>query len=249
MKFRPCIDLHQGRVKQIVGSTLSDNADTAVENFVSEHNAAFYAGLFKKDTLTGGHVIMLGKGNDNEAVSALKAFPGGLQVGGGINPDNAGYYLENGASHVIVTSYLFEGTVFSFKKLETLSERTGKKRLVLDFSCRKTGGRYMISANRWKDTTAQELDHGFIKKVEGFCDELLIHAIDLEGKRQGVDVELIENLAGMASIPVTYAGGIRSIEDIELVRKKGGGKIDFTVGSALDLFGGNLSYRELTTFK
>src|ERR1039457_2537573 len=105
--FRPCIDLHEGKVKQIVGGTLGVEPGRLRTNFVSDRPAAWFAKLYQRDALAGAHVIMLGPGNDEPARAALRAYPGGLQIGGGINLENAGAWLAAGGSHVVVTSLLF----------------------------------------------------------------------------------------------------------------------------------------------
>lgn len=245
MKFRPCIDLHEGKVKQIVGSTLSENRGDLVENFVSDRDPADYARLFKRDNMPGGHVIMLGKGNEDAALSALAAYPGGLQVGGGINDANAWRYLDAGASHVILTSFIFQPEGILFDRLDHIAELTGKNRLVIDFSCRRTDKGYFVAVNQWRTLTPIQVDQAFIKLMEQYCDEFLIHAVDVEGKNGGMDSDLVGRLSDWCTIPATYAGGIRSLEDIETLDKLSGGMLDFTVGSALDLFGGSLPYQEL----
>ncbi|HOP62928.1 MAG TPA: phosphoribosylformimino-5-aminoimidazole carboxamide ribotide isomerase [Spirochaetota bacterium] len=247
MKFRPCIDLHNGRVKQIVGGTLADSG--AVENFVSDMGAAYYADLYRQDNLKGGHVIMLGPGNEDEAISALNAFPGGLQVGGGINPYNAMEYLDAGASHVIVTSYVFSGGKINMDNLEAMRSVTGKERLVLDLSCRSGNGIYYVVTDRWQKFTEFEINRKNIEFLEGYCDELLVHAADVEGLREGIDVNLVSLLAQCCSIPVTYAGGVKDLSDVTRVFEKGKGRVDLTIGSALDIFGGSISYRELLSMK
>jgi len=243
MKFRPCIDLHEGRVKQIVGGTLC--ASGAVENFVSDRDAAYYAKLYKDDGLAGGHVIMLGPGNEEEAFSALSAFPGGLQVGGGINPVNAREYIDAGASHVIVTSYVFSGGEINFRNLEMISRTVGRNRLVLDLSCRFRNGDYYVVTDRWQKWTNYQINYSNIQKLSKYCDELLVHAADVEGRRNGVDGTLIGILADCVNIPVTYAGGVKDMDDIETVCRLGRGVIDLTIGSALDIFGGDIPYKEV----
>lgn len=236
-RFRPCIDLHQGQVKQIVGGSLSDEgADT---NFVSSHDAAHYASLYRRHQLTGGHVIALGPGNREQALQALAAWPGGLQFGGGVNPDNAAGYLEAGASHVIVTSYLFEGGQFSWQRLEDIKRETGADRLVLDLSCRRTAQGWHIATDRWQTVTATPVDAATLRELAGHCAEFLVHAADVEGLQAGIDRELVELLGAECPIPVTYAGGARSLEDLQLVRDLSGGRVDLTIGSALDIFGGS----------
>ena len=245
MKFRPCIDLHQGKVKQIVGGTLTDNSENLVENFVSCHDATYYANLFKRDGLTGGHVIMLGPGNETEALKALAVYPQGLQVGGGINADNAGFYLEHGASHVIVTSYVFRDGVIDYQNLKSLVKAIGKGRLVLDLSCRAKGGIYYVVTDRWQKFTDFEIDETNLVDLAEYCAEFLIHAADVEGRRQGIEEDLVAKLGQWVTIPTTYAGGIKDLADLELINRLGQGKLDFTVGSALDIFGGPLAYEEV----
>lgn len=245
MKFRPCIDLHQGKVKQIVGGTLTDSSEDLVENFISEHDSAYYAELFKKDGLTGGHVIMLGPGNEDEALKALKAYPGGLQIGGGITAANAAFYLDHGASHVIVTSYVFRDGAIDYQNLKSLITAIGKERLVLDLSCRAKDGTYYVVTDRWQKFTDFEINEANLADLSGSCAEFLIHAADVEGRRQGIEEDLVAKLGRWVVIPTTYAGGIRSLADLDLVYRLGQGKMDFTVGSALDIFGGNLAYQEV----
>lgn len=246
MRFRPCIDIHEGKVKQIVGSTLSDNPlQGPVTNFVTDLPPSHFAELYKKDNLVGGHVIMLGKGNETAAVEALMSFLGGLQVGGGINIENAGWYLDHAASHVIITSYVFSGAIVLWDRLEQLKSSLGKNKIVLDLSCKKRDGKYFVVTDRWQKFTDVELNSENFDKFAEYCDEFLIHAADVEGKRGGVDKELLEILSDNVPISCTYAGGIRSIDDLDLVRVLGKNRIDATVGSALDIFGGDLSYLEV----
>jgi len=243
--FRPCIDLHKGKVKQIVGGTLSDSEEKLIENYVSEKPPKYYANLFKKHGLKGGHVIMLGPGNEEAAIEALNEYPKGLQVGGGINPDNAKFYIEQGASHVIVTSYVFNNGKIDFDKLEKLLNSIPKENLVLDLSCRKKGDSYFVVTDRWQKFTDFKLNEKNLELLSKYCDEFLVHGVDVEGKKQGIELELVEKLAKWSKIPVTYAGGIRTFEDINMINKIGKGLIHYTVGSALDLFGGNLNYEEI----
>ncbi|MGG1517249.1 phosphoribosylformimino-5-aminoimidazole carboxamide ribotide isomerase [Paenibacillus oryzisoli] len=245
MKFRPCIDLHSGKVKQIVGETLGGEGESVVENFVSVHDSAYYAEMFKRDRLTGGHVIMLGGGNEEEAVKALQAYPGGLQIGGGLTADNAASYLVKGASHIIVTSYIFKDGQLNMDHLQKIVAAVGKERLVIDLSCKEKDGRWFVATNQWKVLSNFELTPDNIKFLEQYCDEFLIHAVDVEGKQSGIQQSLVSFLAQWVSIPTTYAGGARSFEDLALFRELSGGRLDITVGSALDIFGGKLSYEEV----
>ncbi len=247
MKFRPCIDLHQGKVKQIVGSTLSDEKNSAPEtNFTSDKPPAWYANLYRKDKLSGGHVIKLGPGNELAAKEALSAWKGGLQIGGGITSDNAVSWLEAGASDVIVTSYVFNRGQVHEERLKKLAGSVGTENLVLDLSCRKKDGVYHIVTDRWQNFTDVEVNKASLDYFAEFCHEFLIHAVDVEGKAGGIEVDLVDILGNWGKKPVTYAGGIHSLADIELIKTRGKGKLDFTVGSALDIFGGDkLTYSEL----
>lgn len=245
MNFRPCIDLHQGKVKQIVGGTLTDSSANLVENFVSEHDAAYYAELFKRDGLSGGHVIMLGPGNEGEALKGLAAYPKGLQIGGGITAANAAFYLDHGASHVIVTSYVFRDGVIDYQNLKSLVMAIGKERLVLDLSCRAKDGSYFVVTDRWQRFTDFEINEANLTDLAGYCGEFLIHAADVEGRRQGIEEGLVAKLGRWVGIPTTYAGGINSLADLDLIYRLGQGKMDLTVGSALDIFGGQLLYQEV----
>jgi len=238
-RFRPCIDLHDGRVKQIVGSTLTDTGAGPRENFVSPHGAAYYAELYRRDALTGGHIIMLGQGNEAAATEALKAWPGGLQLGGGITAANAARWLEAGASHVIVTSAVFSADGrFQEDKLAALVRETGVERLVLDLSCKRVGAGWTVAMNRWQTLTDLQVDHATLAHLAQSCDEFLIHAVDVEGKCEGIDTDLVGRLSAWGQKPITYAGGARRLDDLVLVQQASGGKMDVTIGSALDLFGG-----------
>lgn len=240
MAFRPCIDLQNGRVVQIVGGTLTDDGTQTVTNHVSARAAADFAALYQRDGLTGGHVIMLGLGSEDAARSALAAYPNGLQVGGGITAENSADWLDAGASHVIVTSYLFQDGKFSFNRLEAMTKAIGKQRLVLDVSCRRfPDGGYYVATNRWQTVTETRLNAGLFQRLEPYCAEFLVHAADVEGKCEGIDEELVQRLGGWVSLPTTYAGGARRLEDIALVERLSGGKVDLTIGSALDIFGGS----------
>jgi len=247
--FRPCIDLHQGKVKQIVGGSLGENPENLRTNFVSDRSAAWYAELYKRDGLKGGHVIMLGPGNEAEAQVALRAYAGGLQIGGGINGQNARLWLEAGASHVIVTSWVFVDGVLDWKRLEQLSSIVGRQRLVLDLSCRRRGEDYFVVTDRWQKFTELKIARENFEKLGAWCSEFLIHAVDVEGLCLGVDQELVSKLAEWSPLPTTYAGGANSIKDLETVTRLGGGKIDLTIGSALDIFGGTgVRYEEIVAF-
>ncbi len=250
MKFRPCIDLHGGVVKQIVGSTLKDDAPEAVQtNFIASKPSAWFAELYRHDNLTGGHIIMLGPGNDLAAEEALTAWKGGMQIGGGINTDNAGKWLDKGASHVIVTSFVFKDGAIDMTRLKQLVKAVGRQRLVLDLSCRKKNNAYYIVTDRWQKFTEVIISEDILDELSGFCDEFLIHAADVEGKCAGIEGELVEKLARWTPIPTTYAGGIRDLQDLQLLKEAGKNRLDFTVGSALDIFGGkNLAYRDTVVF-
>lgn len=252
MRFRPCIDIHNGKVKQIVGSSLRDAGDEARENFVSEMTAADYARMYREDSLRGGHVILLNPPSSGyygetlaQAMAALRAYPGGLMLGGGVREDNAEAFLEAGASHVIVTSYVFRDGQIDGENLARLQAAVGKERLVLDLSCRRIGEEYRIVTDRWQRFTDVSVTRETLSQLAGECDEFLIHAVDAEGKARGVETELLALLGQFGQIPVTYAGGVGSFADLEQVRTLGQNRVDVTVGSALDLFGGPMPYREV----
>ena len=239
-KFRPCIDLHNGSVKQIVGGSLSEDGSGLQTNFESDRPAGYYANIYRKDALLGGHVIKLGGGNDAAAREALAAYPGGLQVGGGINLENAADWLRAGASHVIVTSWLFDAEGYFLPgRLDALVTEVGRDRLILDLSCRARGESWVIAMNRWQMPTDLELDAATIAELAGSCDEFLVHAADVEGKCGGIDQRLVEFLSQHCTIPTTYAGGANAFEDLATVDRLSHGKVDLTIGSALDLFGGS----------
>ncbi len=241
-RFRPCIDLHEGRVKQIVGGTLDSDTEALRTNFVSDLPPAWFAERFAADGLRGGHVIKLGPGNDEAAREALAAYPDGLQVGGGITDENAAEWLEAGATHVIATSFLFDaGGRFREERLGRLVRAAGWMQLVIDLSCRRVeGGGWVVAMNRWRTLTDLTLDHSTLDALADSCAEFLIHAADVEGRCEGIDEELVAMLGGWGRKPVTYAGGARSLADLERVESLSGGKVDLTIGSALDLFGGSL---------
>ncbi len=247
-KFRPCIDLHNGSVKQIVGGTLNDTSEP-VTNFVAENSAAWFAEMYKNDQLSGGHIIKLGPGNEEAALAALAAYPNGLQIGGGITAENAQTYIDAGASHVIVTSSIFTNKELDFKKLEQLVAVVGKERLILDLSCRKVGDSWFVATDRWQTITTTEINKETLKMLEAFSQEFLIHAADVEGLQQGIDQELVRFLGQICSIPITYAGGARTLEDLKIVHELSNGLIDLTIGSALDIFGGSgVTYRECVQY-
>lgn len=249
MRFRPCIDIHNGKVKQIVGGSLKDEGNQAAINFEAEQGAEYFAKLYKKDGLKGGHVILLNpvfseyyEATKTQALRALGAYPGGLQIGGGITADNAKEYIEAGASHVVVTSYVFKGGKIHWDRLEKLKKSIGREHLVIDLSCRKKDNDYYIVTDRWQTFTNVKLDEEVLKKIASYCDEFLVHGVDVEGKASGVEDGLVKILAEKCPIPATYAGGIGSLKDLEHFKKISGGKLDFTIGSALDLFGGKIPY-------
>lgn len=252
MEFRPCIDIHNGKVKQIVGGSLQDAGDRAEENFVSEQDASWYASFYRKQGLRGGHIILLNPKDSvyyeetrRQAERALAAWPGGLQIGGGITADNASSFLDAGASHVIVTSYVFRDGKVSWENLERIADTVGREHLVLDLSCRKKDGRYLIVTDRWQRFTDVAVTPETITKLQGYCDEFLIHAADVEGKKNGVEKELVTMLGRLDTVPITYAGGIGSYEDIQWLKQAGRNRLNMTVGSALDLFGGPLSFARI----
>jgi len=249
MKFRPCIDLRKGKVVQIVGSTLKDtDLDNIVTNFESPESPAQFARMYKKAQLPGGHVIALGPGNTEAAVSALNAYPGGLQVGGGITPDNATTFLDAGASHVIVTSYVFSRGSINMDKLKALVRGVGKNRLVLDLSCRYREGQFWIVTDRWQKFTDVAVTPATLESFAEFCDEFLVHGVDVEGKMQGIQENLVSMLGANSPIPVTYAGGASRFSDLDRVKTMGNNRVDLTIGSALDIFGGNISYEEVVAW-
>ena len=250
MKFRPCIDLHDGKVKQIVGSTLNDEQPEQLRvNFTAVQPASWFAELYRRDDLTGGHIIKLGPGNDTAALEALAAWPGGMQIGGAITADNGRYWLDHGASHVIVTSFVFREGMIDEDRLQRLVQAVGKDRLVLDLSCRRRDDDYCIVTDRWQRFTEVVISEKVLAHFSKFCAEFLIHAADVEGQCRGVEQELIQKLAAWSPIPATYAGGVRNIADLELIRDLGQGRLDATVGSALDIFGGtDMTYAEAVRF-
>jgi len=247
--FRPCIDLHEGQVKQIVGGSLRDDNAGLRTNFVAEKPPAWFADLYRKDGLTGGHVIKLGPGNEDAAREALAAYPGGLQIGGGMNLDNATEWLDAGASHIVVTSWVFRDGHIDYARIESLVAKIGRERLVLDLSCRQRDDRYWVVTDRWQKFTDCEITAENLNRLAGYCEEFLIHAADVEGLCQGVDLELVEKLAEWSPIECTYAGGAKSMEDLQRVSAAGDGRIHLTIGSALDIFGGDgVRYEDVVEF-
>ncbi len=255
MKFRPCIDIHNGSVKQIVGGSLQDEGDLARENFVSVQDAAFFSNLYREYKLSGGHIILLNQKSSayyeetkRQALSALAAYPGGLQAGGGITPENAADFLKAGASHVIVTSYVFSEGQIRYDRLEALLKEVGREKLVLDLSVRSREGRYYIVTDRWQKYTSVELNEQTLDALSGYCDEFLVHAVDVEGKSAGIEEPVAELLGNWGKMPVTYAGGVHSFADLDKLGELGRGRVDVTIGSALDLFGGGMAFRDVLAY-
>ncbi|MCC5844941.1 MAG: phosphoribosylformimino-5-aminoimidazole carboxamide ribotide isomerase [Verrucomicrobia bacterium] len=243
-RFRPCIDLHNGRVKQIVGGTLR-NEDEPRTNFVSPNGADWFANRYREDNLTGGHVIQLGPGNQEAAEQALAAWPKGLQLGGGIREDNALAWLENGADKIIVTSWLFdEHARFQPKRMEQLARLVGPEHLVIDLSCRGRFPDWRVAMNRWQTPTDLAVNAETLAFMADFCSEFLIHAADVEGLKAGMDEDLIRMLGAESPLPVTYAGGASRFEDLARTESLSQGRVDLTIGSALDLFGGTIPYAD-----
>lgn len=252
MRFRPCIDIHNGKVKQIVGGSLLDEGNCAIENFVATQDAGFYANLYKKNQIKGGHIILLNKAGTpyydediSQAKLALKEYPEGLQIGGGITSKNAEQFINYGASHVIVTSYVFSDGKVNYDRLKELVSAVGRNHVVLDLSCRRKDDEYYIVTDRWQKFTNEKITKETIEKLQDFADEFLIHAVDVEGKANGVEENLVSMLAGYGKIPITYAGGIGSYDDISRIKELSDNKLDITIGSALDLFGGSLRFEKI----
>jgi phosphoribosylformimino-5-aminoimidazole carboxamide ribotide isomerase len=248
MRFRPCIDLRGGRVVQIVGGTLVEGREPTT-HFESDRSPAFYARMYRRDALPGGHVIALGPGNHDAALTALNAFPGGMQMGGGVTPENAEVYLEAGASHVIVTSYVFRDGRIDMARLEKLATTVGTYRLVLDVSCRQHSGAYWVVTDRWQRFTDVRVDRGTLERLSAYCDEFLVHGVDVEGTRVGIAADLVRLLGDHSPLPVTYAGGAKTLDDLEQVKALGSGRVDLTMASALDIFGGSVPYREVVAWQ
>lgn len=252
MEFRPCIDIHNGKVKQIVGSSLRDEKDKAEENFVSDKDAAFYANLYKEHHLKGGHIILLNAKDSpyyektkEQAFLALSAFPGGMQVGGGICADNAAEYIRAGASHVIVTSFVFRDGEILTDRLEALKRAVGKEHIVLDLSARNYSDGYYVMTDRWQKKSNVRVDLELLEKLSPYCDEFLVHAVDVEGKNKGIEQQLVTLLSQYEGHAVTYAGGVHRYEDLKLLAQAGKNRIHATIGSALDLFGGSLDFMKV----
>lgn len=255
MEFRPCIDIHNGKVKQIVGASLKDAGNRAEENYVAEQDAAFFAQLYKTAGISGGHIILLNakdseyyEATKEQALLALSAYPGGLQAGGGITAENAAEFLDAGASHVIVTSYVFREGRIDYARLRELRDAVGKERLVLDLSCRRRDDAYYIVTDRWQRFTDEQVTVELLEKLAGFCDEFLIHAVDVEGKAGGIERELAAMLGAWGKLPITYAGGVGSFEDLRQLKELGRNRLNVTVGSALDLFGGAMPFQEVLEY-
>jgi len=250
MRFIPCIDLRKGRVVQIVGGSLKDGSpDVPKTNFETDRSAENFAQMYRKDDLPGGHVISLGPGNRDAAFSALRAFPGGFHMGGGITPANAMGYLDAGASHVIVTSYIFSGGHVEKNRLRSLVKTVGRNRLVLDLSCRRRESEFWIVTDRWQRFTDVPVNRDTLFQLADYCAEFLVHGVDVEGKMQGIQPDLVEILGKHAPIPVTYAGGVKDLSDLDRVKDLGRGRVDLTIGSALDIFGGNIPYRSVVEWQ
>lgn len=252
MEFRPCIDIHNGKVKQIVGSSLRDEGDEAQENFVALRDAAFFAQFYKKDDLKGGHIILLNpptspyyEATKAQALSALRAYPEGLQIGGGITPENAEEFLNAGASHVIVTSYVFRDGRVDYERLRQMKEAVGREHLVLDVSSRKKNGAYYVVTDRWQKFTEEMVEEALLERLADYADEFLVHAVDVEGKSCGIEEELVKLLGNWGRLQITYAGGVGNFADLEKLKELGRNKLNVTIGSALDLFGGSMEYRKV----
>lgn len=255
MEFRPCIDIHNGQVKQIIGGSLKDLGDQAAENFVSEQDAGFYAELYKKQGIKGGHIILLNpvsseyyEKTKEQALLALKTYPDGLQIGGGITADNAEEFLKAGATHVIVTSYVFKDGQINYDNLFKIVDKVGKDKLVIDLSCRYKGDNYYIVTDRWQHFTEIKLTHEVLDEFAQYCDEFLIHAVDVEGKASGIEKDLAQMLGEWEGIPVTYAGGVGNFDDLSDLKSLGKNKLNVTIGSALDIFGGTMNYEQVQQF-
>ncbi len=252
MRFRPCIDIHNGKVKQIVGSSLRDKNDEAKENYVASNDAVFYARMYREMGLSGGHIILLNpvtsplyEATKKQATEALNACPGLMQVGGGITADNAKEFINAGASHVIVTSYVFKDGKINYANLEKLTAAVGKEKVVLDLSCKNVDGKYYIVTDRWQKLTDVELIEATLDLLSEYCDEFLVHAADVEGKQKGIEENVAGILGKWGKIPVTYAGGAGTLDDVKELKEIGKGRVDVTIGSALEIFGGSLKLKDV----
>lgn len=255
MQFRPCIDIHNGKVKQIVGGSLKDYGDMANENFVSEQDAGFYARMYRESGIKGGHIILLNSSDSEyyeatkeQALIALREYPGGLQVGGGITAENAAFFIEAGAQAVIVTSYVFKNGKINYENLKKLVAAVGKEHLVLDLSCRRREGEYYIVTDRWQRFTEEVVTEQLLDALSEYCAEFLIHAVDVEGKVSGIESQLVALLGGWGKLPITYAGGVSSFEDLRQIKEKGRDNLNVTIGSALDIFGGSMEYGKVIEY-
>ncbi len=255
MEFRPCIDIHNGKIKQIVGGSLNDQEEKAVENFVSEQDGAYYAKFYRDRQIKNGHIILLNKKDSDfyeatkkQALLALQTYPKGLQIGGGITPENAEEFIRAGASHVIVTSYVFQDGMLNYKHLDNMVKAVGKQRLVLDLSCRKKDESYYIVTDRWQKFTDLQLDLDLLDNLSEFCDEFLVHGVDVEGKAAGIDESLVSMLGKFNKCPITYAGGVHNFEELKKLKILGNNKVHVTIGSALDLFGGPMKFEEVLQY-
>lgn len=257
MEFRPCIDIHNGKVKQIVGSSLKDEGNEAKDNFVSEQDAGFYADMYAASGIKGGHIILLNpvqseyyESTKEQALLALSRQRGTLQIGGGINADNAKYFIDAGASHVIVTSYVFKDGKINYDNLNKLVDAVGPENIVLDLSCRKKdeGDLYYIVTDRWQKFTDETISYELLDELSKYCDEFLIHAVDVEGKASGIETELVKILGDWGKLPITYAGGVSSFEDLKKIKELGRDKLNVTIGSALDIFGGGMEYKKVVEY-
>lgn len=255
MEFRPCIDIHNGKIKQIVGGSLKDEGNVARENFVATQDGAYFAEFYKKDNIRGGHIILLNppgseyyEATKKQALSALHAYPKGMQIGGGINDENAAYFIKEGASHVIVTSYVFSNGTVNYENLKKLVGAVGKEHVVLDLSCRKKGDDYYIVTDRWQKFTEEKISRELLDCLCEYADEFLVHAVDVEGKASGIELPLVKLLGDWGKIPITYAGGVGSFEHLAQLKEYGSNRLNVTIGSALDLFGGSMAYRDVLTY-
>lgn len=255
MEFRPCIDIHNGKVKQIVGNSLRDQGDFAKENFVSKQDAAFYGKLYKSCGIQGGHIILLNskesdyyEASEKEALKALQAYPKGLQIGGGITDENCTFFIEKGASKVIVTSYVFKDGHINYENLEKITNKVGKENLVLDLSARLKNGNYYIVTDRWQKYTNEKISSKLLDNLSQYCSEFLVHAVDVEGKANGIEENLVSILGQWGKIPITYAGGVKNFDDLKRIFELGNNKINVTIGSALDLFGGSMEFSKVIEF-